>query len=101
MDHLVLFTELEGWSDKEAHNEFRRDIAEFQISRGIWDQDDEDDHNDLILKFLAARPDRVAFNAENRQCVFQEFTRPMYSWEGSHDARRLGRGKRHGQEPEV
>ena len=30
-----------------------------------------------IDSFLAARPDGIAFNAEDRICVFLEFTRPM------------------------
>ena len=51
----------------------------------MWDQDEDDDYGDLILKLLAARPDGIAFNAEGRQCVFLELTCPMDSWEGSPD----------------
>ena len=70
MDRLSLFTELDGWSDPEARNEIRRDIADHHLSRGVWDLDKNDDYEDLILKFLAARPDGIAFNAEGRDCVF-------------------------------
>ena len=83
MDHPGLFTELEGWSDEEAREEFRRDITEFHVTRGEWDQDEHDDYEDLIVKFLAARPDGMAFNAEGRGCIFLEVSRPMDSWEGS------------------
>ena len=71
MDHLGLFTELEGWSDEEAREEFRCDIAEFHVTRGEWGQDEHDDYGDLIVKFLAAQSDGVAFNAEGRECVSQ------------------------------
>ena len=70
MDHLGLFTELDGWSDPKARDEFKRDIADYHLTRGLWDYDENDDYEDLILKFLAARPDGIAFNAEGRECVF-------------------------------
>ena len=58
-------------------------MADYHINRGEWDRDDDDDYGDLIVKFLAAQPDGMAFNAEGRECVFLEFTRQMDSWEGS------------------
>ena len=49
----------------------------------MWDHNENNDYGDLILKFLVARPDGIAFNAEGRECVFLEFKRPMDSWEDS------------------
>ena len=75
---------LERPSDHQvAPNEFRRDFADHHLSRGVWKRNEDDDYDDLITKFLAVRPDGIAFNAEGRECVFFEFTRPMDSWEGS------------------
>ena len=79
MDHLGLFTELKGWSDKEAREEPRRDIAEFHEKRGAWTQDEQEDYGDFIEKFLAARPDGVAFNAQGRECALLQFIRLMDS----------------------
>ena len=84
MDHLGLFTEQDGWSDQEARNEFRRDIADHHLSRGIWEHNDNNNYVNLILKILTARPDGIAFNAEGRECVFLEFTRPMDSQESKY-----------------
>ena len=85
MDHLGLFTERGDWSDREAQNEFRRDIADHHLSRGVWKRNENDYYGDLITKFLAVRPDGIAFNAEDslRECVFLEFTRPMDSQKSS------------------
>ena len=79
MDHIGLFTEQDDWSDKEARNKFRRDIADHHFRRGVWKRNENNDYGDLITKFLAVRPDGIAFNAEDRECVFLEFTRPINS----------------------
>ena len=85
MDNLGLFTELEGWSNKEAREEFRRDIPDFENHprRGAWTQNEHEDYGDSIQKSLAARQDGVAFNTEGREYALLEFTQPMDSWEDS------------------
>ena len=44
---------------------------------GLWETDSDGNYESKIDSFLAARPDGIAFNAEDRICVFLEFTRPM------------------------
>ena len=79
MDHLGLFTEQYGWSDRVARNEFRQDIVDYHLNSGAWKRNEKNEYGDLITQFLACRPDGIAFNAEGRECVFLEFTRPMDS----------------------
>ena len=74
MDHLGVFTELDDWSDPEARKEFRQEVADYHISRGLWDNVEEKDYDDLVTSFMSVRPDGIAFNAEDRKCVFLEFT---------------------------
>ena len=77
MDHLGLFTALDDWSDPVAHKEFRQEVADYHISRGLWESNEEEDYNDLVTSFMSVRPDGIAFNAEDKECVFLEFTCPM------------------------
>ena len=77
MDHLGLFTERDDWSDPEARKEFRREVVDYHISRGLYENVEEKDYDDLITSFMWVRPDGIASNAEDRKCVFLEFTRPL------------------------
>ena len=49
----------------------------------MWKRNENNDYGDLITKFLAVRRDGIAFNTEDRECVFLEFTRPMDSQKSS------------------
>ena len=77
MDHLGLFTEQDDWCDQVDRNGFRQEVADYHPSRGLWESNEEEDYDDLVTNSMSARPDEIAFNAEDRKCVFLEFTRPM------------------------
>ena len=77
MDHLGLFTEQDDWCDQVARDEFRQDVADHHLSRGLWQSNTEEDYDDLITNLMSVRPDGIAFNAEDRKCVPLEFTLPM------------------------
>ena len=79
----VVHLGLVDWSDPDARKEFRRDVADYHLDRELWESNEEEDYEDRIDSFLSVRPDRIAFNTEDRKCVFLEFTRLM-------DPRRLG-----------
>ena len=60
-------------------------MADYHLDRGLWESNEEEDYEDRIDRFLSVRPDGIAFNTEDRKCVFLEFTRPMDTREGSLD----------------
>jgi len=70
MDHLGLFTEQDGWSDRETRKEFRQDIVDHHLKREVWKLNEKNAYGDLITHFMSCRPDGIAFNAEFRECVF-------------------------------
>ena len=72
-------------SDPDARKEFRRDVADYHLDRGWWESNEDDNYEDSIGRFLSVRPDGIAFNTEDRKCVFLEFTRPMDTGTGSLD----------------
>ena len=73
----VVHLGLVDWSDPDARKEFRRDVADYHLDRELWESNEEGDYEDRIDRFLSVRPDGIAFNTEDRKCVFLEFTRPM------------------------
>ena len=42
MDHLGLFTEQDDWCDQVACNGFRQDVADYHLSRGLWESNKEE-----------------------------------------------------------
>ena len=58
-------------------------MADYHLNLGLWEKTEDDNYEGQIDSFLAARPDGIAFNAEDRICVFLEFTRPMDTRTGS------------------
>jgi len=58
-------------------------VANYHLDLGLWEKTADNNYESLIDSFLAARPDGIAFNAEDRICVFLEFTRPMDTRLGS------------------
>ena len=70
-------------SDQVSRNEFRHDIVDHHLNSGAWKRNEKNEYGDLITQFLACRPDRIAFSAQCRECVFLEFTRPMDSQKSS------------------
>ena len=67
----------------EDRKTFRLDVANYHLDLGLWEKTADNNYESLIDSFLAARPDGIAFNAEDRICVFLEFTRPMDTRLGS------------------
>ena len=61
----------------ETCDEFRQDIVDRHLNSCAWKRNEKNEYGDLITKFLAARPDGIAFNAEGKECRFLEFMRPM------------------------
>jgi len=57
----------------QNRSKLRKDIEEYHIAYGI----DFDDMN--IDTFIAGRPDGLAFDKENKLCVFLEYTRAMHT----------------------
>jgi len=79
----VVHLGLVDWSIPDDRKVFRRDVADYHLGLGLWERNADDNYEDKIDSFLAARPDGIAFNAEDRICVFLEFTRPMDTRTGS------------------
>ena len=79
----VVHLGLVDWSNSADRKAFRQDVAEYHLNLGLWEEADDDNYEAKIDSFLAARPDGIAFNAEDRICVFLEFTRPMDTRRGS------------------
>jgi len=81
----VVHLGLVDWSIPDDRKAFRRDVADYHLGLGLWERSADGNYEDKIDSFLAARPDGIAFNAEDRICVFLEFTRPMDTRTGSLD----------------
>ena len=67
----------------EDRKAFRLDVTNYHLDLELWEETEDNNYETLIDTFLAARPDGIAFNAEDRICVFLEFTRPMDTRLGS------------------
>ena len=79
----VVYLGLVDWSNPDDRKAFRRDVADYHLDLGLWETNTDGNYESKIDSFLAARPDGIAFNAEDRICVFLEFTRPMDTRTGS------------------
>ena len=67
----------------EDRKAFRLDVTNYHLDLKLWEETEDNNYETLIDTFLAARPDGIAFNAEDKICVFLEFTRPMDTRLGS------------------
>jgi len=67
VDHIGLFTE---WSDQVAREAFKQEIIDFHLRRGLWEHNEEKEYRSLVTKFLLCRPNRIGFNAKDRDCRF-------------------------------
>ena len=74
---IVVHLGLVDYDNQDARKSFRREVAEYHLDLRLWETDSDGNYESKIDSFLAARPDGIAFNAEDRICVFLEFTRPM------------------------
>jgi len=81
LEHMGLHEILPSGSGKNRAK-LRKDIEEYHIAYAI-DFDNED-----IDTFIARRPDGLAFDKEEKLCVFLEYTRAMDTNDRTtHDAR--------------
>jgi len=89
MEYMGLHEILQpGAGQNRAKNPSRKDIEEYHIAYGI-DFDETD-----IDTFIARRPDGLAFDEENKLCVFLEYVRAIDTNEDWAEKKEQGKNDR-------